>query len=375
MSTMPNVGSRRPDGPRSRTRTAAKREPKPKRNLDQLLVRAETSLLDALRVIDREGIELAFVADAERRVIGTLSDGDVRRAILKGEPLDAAGGCGRAMRSKFTAVDRRVGRAEVLDRMRALGIGAVPVLDETGRMEGVHLLYELLGAGAKPNAALIMAGGKGTRLRPLTENIPKPMLPVAGRPILERLVLQLVGHGVRRIYLAINYLGHIIEEHFGDGSRFGCEIHFLREKRPLGTGGPLSLLRNRESDYPVIVMNGDLVTEFDVTRLLQFHEAGRFALTACLRSYQAQIPFGVAEVRGDHLVALREKPEEHYLINAGVYVVSPEIIELVPRQREFPMTELFEICFQQKLRVGAHLLDGDWLDIGHPESLRKARGG
>jgi dTDP-glucose pyrophosphorylase len=345
------------------------------RDLTKLLVRPEATLLEAMRVIDREGIELAFVAEQGRRVVGTLSDGDVRRTILAGYPLGASNGVAMAMNKKFTSVDGRVGRAEVLDRMRGLGISAVPVLDGEGLMEGIHLLHELIGATTKPNAAVIMAGGRGTRLGPLTKNVPKPMLPVAGRPILERLVLQLVGHGVRRIYLAINYLGHVIERHFGDGSEFGCSINYLREKQPLGSGGALSLLGKRETDYPLVVMNGDLITELDISRLLHFHETGSYAVTMCLRGHQVQIPFGVAEVRGDELVALREKPQQDYLINAGVYVVSPDVIGFVPKRREFPMTDLFDLCFARKLRVGAHVIDGDWLDVGQPEQLRRAQTG
>jgi dTDP-glucose pyrophosphorylase len=345
------------------------------RDLTKLLVRPEATLLEAMRVIDRAGIELAFVAERGRRVVGTLSDGDVRRAILAGYPLRASNGVATAMNKKFTSVEARVGRAEVLDRMRALGISAVPVLDGEGLMEGIHLLHELIGATTKPNAAVIMAGGRGTRLGSLTKNIPKPMLPVAGRPILERLVLQLVGHGVRRIYLAVNYLGHVIERHFGDGSEFGCSISYLREKQPLGSGGALSLLGKREIDYPLVVMNGDLITELDVSRLLHFHEKGSYAVTMCLRGHQVQIPFGVADVRGDELVAVREKPQHEYLINAGVYVVSPNVIGLVPKRREFPMTDLFDLCFARKLRVGAHVIDGDWLDVGQPEQLRRAQTG
>lgn len=345
------------------------------RDLSTLLVAPTASLLEAMAVIDREGIELVFVAEKGGRVLGTLSDGDVRRAILSGHPLDARGGVRHAMQSKFTSVGPRVGRAEVLDRMRALGISAVPVLGKDGKMEALHHLYELIGASAKPNAAVIMAGGRGTRLGELTATTPKPMLAVAGRPILERLVLQLVGHGIRRIYLAISYLGHVIEEHFGDGSRFGCEIRYLRERHPLGSGGPLSLVARFEKEHPVVVMNGDLVTELDVTRLVRFHDHGRYVATMCLRTHQVQIPFGVAEVRDDELLSLREKPREDYLINAGVYVISPELLPLVPKRTEFPMTSLFDLCFARKKRVGAHLLDGDWIDIGHPESLRHARTG
>ena len=206
------------------------------------------------------------------------------------------------MRKSFTSVGLETTRAEVLDMMRVRNISQVPVLDGAGRMAGLHLLQELIGASVKENTAVIMAGGQGIRLRPLTENIPKPMLTVAGRPILERLVLHLVGYGIREIFLSINYLGHIIEDHFGDGTRFGCRIRYIREKKPLGTGGPLSLLP-KIPDVPVLVMNGDLVTQANVDRILEFHDEGGFVATSCLRPYQIEVPFGVAEVRGNELVA------------------------------------------------------------------------
>ncbi len=342
-------------------------------NPKKLLLRQNSTLLHAMGVIDRAGTELALVANAKAEVIGTLSDGDIRRAILRGIPLNHPS-VGDAMNSKFTAVGPRVGRAEVLDLMRSLGIGVVPVLDGKRRLIGLHLLYELIGAGIKPNAAVLMAGGKGTRLHPLTYDIPKPMLPVAGRPILERLVLQLVGSGIRRVFIAINYLGDIIEKHFGDGSRFGCQISYLRETKPLGTAGALSLLPRDAKEHPVLVMNGDLITEVDVSAVLRFHDEGDFALTTVLKPYQVEVPFGVATVKGDELMSIHEKPRTQHLINTGIYVVGARALNAVPKNQEYTMPELIETCTKTRKRVGAFQMQGDWLDVGRHETLKQARG-
>lgn len=343
------------------------------RALKALLVPADASLQRVLAAIERGGIELAFVADARERVIGTLSDGDVRRALLAGVPLDESGAARDAMCEQFTHVDPDTPRAEVLDRMRAQAISQIPVLDRGGRIVGLHLLRDLIGARERPNCAVIMAGGQGMRLRPYTETLPKPMLTVAGRPILERLVLHLLGYGIRDIFLSIHYLGHVIEEHFGDGSAFGCRIRYLRERKPLGTGGALSLLPKRIK-HPVLVMNGDLVTGARIDQILDFHDAGAYALSVCLRPYAVEIPFGVAEVRGDRLVGLREKPTEQMLVNTGIYVVSPQLLSSIPKRREYPITQLAQTCLERELPVGAHVLQDDWIDIGRHDELRRARG-
>lgn len=351
----------------------AEKAPSKTSNLQRHTLSPEATLLDAMGVIERGGIELAFVVDSKNKVVGTLSDGDVRRAVLRGVPLTETGAVGKVCRRGFTSVGPEVGRAEVLDTMRVRNISQIPVLDSRGALVGLHLLHELLGAKERPNPVVIMAGGKGVRLRPLTEHIPKPMLTVAGRPILERIVLHLVGYGIREIYLSINYLGHVIENHFGDGTGFGCRIRYLREKQPLGTGGSLSLIPEAP-DVPVLVMNGDLVTQADIGRILDFHEQGDYVATSCLRPYQVEVPFGVAEVRGDRLLAFREKPTEQMLINAGIYVLSPKALRMIPKRKEYPITQLFETCLAKKMPVGAHVLEGDWMDVGRHEELRKARG-
>ena len=216
-----------------------------------------------------------------------------------------------------------------------------------------------------------MAGGEGRRLRPLTDRLPKPMVPVAGRPILERIVLHLVGYGIKRIYISVNYMAEVITEHFGDGARFGCAITYLRESAPLGTGGPLSLLPEPPA-HPLLVMNGDLVTQVDVSRLLQFHERQGACATLAARHYQVEIPFGVVTERDDRLVELVEKPTPHYLINAGIYVLDPDVLPLVPAGAFFPITTLFEKLLAHKRRVAVYSIEEDWIDVGRREELCRA---
>jgi dTDP-glucose pyrophosphorylase len=343
-----------------------------RQELSLLLIDADATILDALRAIDAGAEAILFVCDQSRRIIGALTDGDVRRAILRGAAVDSRS-LREAMRPDFVWVPPHTGRAEVLDIMRARQIGQVPVLDEEGRLCGLHTMRQMISVAERPNRGLLLAGGRGTRLHPITATVPKPMVTVAGRPILERLVLHLMSCGIRRFTLSVNYLAHVIEEHFGDGSRFGCEIEYLRESEALGTGGPVSLLQPPPS-IPLLVLNGDLVTQCDVGRLLDFHVDGGYAATLGVRPHAVEVPFGVAVVDGDRLIGLREKPTERMLINAGVYVLSPEAIGLAPPRREYPITELFERCLQEDLPVGAHFLQEDWLDVGRPEELRRARG-
>lgn len=340
--------------------------------LNRLLVPERATLLEAMRVINEGSRAVAFVQDASGRVVGLLTDGDIRRGLLSGRSVDDR--ClPDVMSRNFRYVAPEAGRAEVLDLMRALGIEHIPVLDADRHLFGLHLLRELIGAKERDNWAVIMVGGRGTRLRPLTEEIPKPMISVAGRPILERLVLHLVGYGIRRIFLAVNYLAHVIEAHFGDGARFGCRIEYLKEPEPLGTGGALSFVPEKPA-HPLLVVNGDLVTQFNVDRLIEFHAQGKYAMTCGVRPHRVQIPFGVVEIQGDRLIGVREKPTEHFLVNAGIYMLSAQALSLIPRNVEFPMTRLVEECTQRGLAMGAHVIEDDWMDVGHHDDLSRARG-
>lgn len=337
--------------------------------ISTFLISPESTLRDAMVCIDRNVKGIALVVDGHHRLIGTVTDGDIRRALLEGATLESK--ATPLMCRKFTAVGVEAGRAEVLDLMRARSIEQVPIVDAAGKLMGLHSLRDIIGGAERPNWAVIMAGGQGIRLRPVTETIPKPMLEVAGRPILERLVLHLVGFGICRIYLSVQHLGHVIEQHFGNGSLFGCEIRYLREKTPLGTGGALSLLKERPAE-PLLVMNGDLVTQADIAALLQFHRAGGFAATMAVRRYGHQVPFGCVEVKRNRIVRLEEKPILERFVNAGIYVLNPELLKQVPR-RFFPITDLFATCLARKTPVGAFGVEEEWLDVGQRDQLKQGR--
>ena len=301
----------------------------PTKDLRRLIINDGQTVRDAMRAITDNWREVALVENSLGCIVGLITDGDIRRGLLRGETMDSP--ATRVMTSHYLSVGPSESRAAVLDLMKARTIRHIPVIDGNLKLLGVHFLEDLLGAYEKPNAAVIMAGGEGTRLRPLTENCPKPMMLVAGRPILERIVLHLVGYGIRRILISVNYLAHIIEDYFGDGSRFGCSIEYLHESRPLGTGGALSLLSEPEQ-HPLIVMNGDLVSQFNLARLLEFHRQEAAVATLAARNYQVEIPFGVISEDNKRFLSLAEKPSTHYLINAGIYVLNPR------RWRSFRMT-------------------------------------
>lgn len=224
----------------------------------------------------------------------------------------------------------------------------------------------------KPNRAVIMAGGKGIRLRPLTKICPKPMVKVAGKPILERIILRFLDHGISKIYISVNYLGKMIEDYFEDGSHFGCEIKYLKEKKYLHTGGSLSLLKEK-LEHPLIVMNGDLVTRIDFDHFLNFHQKGKYVATMGVRPYNFEIPFGVVLKKKNRMTSLQEKPTASILINAGIYVLNPEVMKLIPKNRVFPLTDLFEKLIAQKKKIGVYEMQEDWIDVGRLDELEKAR--
>jgi NDP-sugar pyrophosphorylase family protein len=218
-----------------------------------------------------------------------------------------------------------------------------------------------------------MAGGRGTRLAPLTDQIPKPMLRVAGRPILERIILHLVGHGIRRIFLATNYLGYIIRDYFGDGTAVGAQIEYLCEETPAGTGGALALLPETPT-HPLVVMNGDLVTQVNLGTMLEFHTQGEQVATMGVRRYLHTVPFGCVEINHGEVVHMEEKPTITRLVNAGIYVLDPSLIARVPKGKEFPLPTLLDECMRLGESVRAFEIVDDWIDVGQRDQLRMARG-
>jgi dTDP-glucose pyrophosphorylase len=340
--------------------------------LEDCVVPEGGTLRDALRSLEKSGAEIALAIAPSGQMLGTLTDGDIRRAILAGATVDSP--LAPHVHQNFIWVEPSASHAEVLHLMHARSISEVPVLDRGRKLVGLHLLSDFLAVQERPNWVVIMAGGRGARLAPLTNHVPKPMIRVAGRPIIERIVFHLVGHGFSRIFISTNYLGHLVEQHFGDGARFGARIEYLREETPLGTGGALSLLPGRP-DQPLLVMNGDLVTQANLGALLDFHERERPLATIGLRRYCHTVPFGCVKLADSRVVEFEEKPTLERMVSAGIYVLSPELVARVPPRKEFPLPALFEDCLRQGEPVAGFEIEDDWIDVGQRENLRQARGG
>jgi dTDP-glucose pyrophosphorylase len=336
------------------------------------LVPETGTIRDAMTALDRGAGRISLAIDDEGRLVGVVTDGDIRRALLRGASLDDP--LAIALTRNHASVGPKEGRSEALELMRARRLAAIPVVDEASRPIGLHLLHEFLEPQERPNWAVVMAGGQGTRLRPLTERVPKPMLRVAGRPILERIVLHLAGFGIKRIFISVGYLGELIEEHFGDGSRFGCRIDYLREERPLGTAGALGLLPERPAE-PLVLMNGDLVTGADVGNLLDFHAAGGYTATIGIRRYLHTVPFGCVERDGDSVLRIDEKPTISREVNSGIYALDPSAIDLVPRGEPSTMPALIDRLLADRRPVGAFEIEDDWIDVGQRDQLERAREG
>lgn len=308
---------------------------------------------------------LCVVVDDHNHILGVLTDGDCRRALLKGLTLESP--AREAMKTQFIAVDESFTVDQIRLLMRTNGVEQIPIVDDAKCF--LKTISQRSLAGRPPERStpvLILAGGKGRRLGALTENLPKPMLPIAGKPMIEHLIIRLVESKFRDIYISVNYLGDKIEKYFGDGSRWGCRIKYLREEVELGSGGPLGLLDGR-IDKPLLVINGDLVTTVDFGSFVDFHSGSNFALTIGVSIYEVQIPFGVVNVNKDGSVAsFIEKPIHWCPVSAGLYMVNPDVLSLVPPDQFTPMNTIIESAMQSQLKVGAFTIHEGWNDVGIP---------
>lgn len=334
-----------------------------------LTILPDTTLRRAMRAIDDGRAGIALVVDASGRLRGTVTDGDLRRALLNGGDFDVA--VEGVMNRRFTSVRVDATTGAVLELMRVRSIQQIPVIDRDGILRGLYCIGDLTQPVGRPNWVVIMAGGEGRRLRPLTEKTPKPMLPIGDRPLLENLIRLLVAHRFQEIFVSINYLGEQIHEHFGDGRALNCRIHYLRETKPLGTAGALSLLPSRPQD-PMLILNGDLVTELDFSALMDYHAQSACLGTQCVLEYVQTLPFGVVRCEDDHVVELEEKPSYRQLINAGIYVMSPNLLDLVPPDREFTMPELMTAACRIGYPVAAFPIREQWADIGRLGDYERA---
>lgn len=338
-------------------------------NWEITLVGPNTTLRDGLTAIDRGGCQIALVVDADRRLLGTLSDGDARRGLLKG--LSLADRVALAMHAKPTFARSDQDRQSILAMMRRLGLHQMPVLDENGVVVGLETVDDYLVAPVRDHWVVIMAGGVGSRLEELTRETPKPMLKVGSRPLLETIVRTYADQGFQRFYFAVNYKAEQIEAHFGDGRDFGIEVRYLREQQRLGTAGALSLLPERPS-LPIVVTNADLLTKEDYGHMVERHVESGADATMAVRDYEMQVPFGVVREREGTIETIEEKPVQHFVVNAGMYVLSPPVLDLVPHGQFFDMPALFEAMLRRGMQTRCHHVDGYWLDIGRLPDYERA---
>lgn len=336
---------------------------------EQALVRPDTTLREALETIDRAGCQIALVVDEGRRLLGTLSDGDARRGLLKG--LGLSDRVSSAMHTNPQRAQLGESRLAILASMRRLGLHQIPVVDADGAVVGLETVDDYLAAPARENWVVIMAGGMGRRLEELTRETPKPMLKVGARPLLETIIQGYADQGFRHFYFAVNYKAEQIEEHFGSGSRHGVEIRYVREKERLGTAGALSMLPERPV-LPLIVTNADLLTKEDYGLMMDRHVDSGADATMAVRDYELQVPFGVVRSRNGNFESIEEKPIQRFIVSAGMYVLSPRTLELVPRASFFDMPSLFAAMVQQGMRTRCHPIEGYWLDIGRLSDYERA---
>lgn len=326
----------------------------------------------AIEVIDRSGLKIAIVISEDQKLIGVVTDGDIRRALLAGHGLDTP--VSEFMRKNPRSALIGTERSALLNRLRHEQILHLPLVDEAGVLHDLAYLPAFEHLPKQENQVIIMAGGLGTRLRPLTENVPKPLVLVGGRPLIDSIIDNLVSQGLTDITLCVNYLGHMLEDHLGNGSKLGARLSFVREEQRMGTAGALSLLPSVPTQS-FFVMNGDILTTVDFQAMLDFHKSSDAVASMAVNNFTYEVPFGVAEVSGRHLIGLREKPKHNFLVNAGIYLLEPEVLSHVPANQFYDMTSLFERLLEQNLQAAVFPVREHWLDVGRPEDLVKANNG
>ena len=338
---------------------------------DKNILSFKSTLLEAIQKMDRADIKIVLILDEEQKLCGTVTDGDVRRSLLRGASLQDS--VTHTMNIYPKAVSQNTSQEERVQLMRKENLLHLPILDSQGRVRYLFILKETHSTSCKDNWIVLMAGGMGKRLLPLTKDTPKPLLQVGNKPILETILRNFVENGYRNFFLSINYKGQMIRDYFGDGSSFGAHIQYLVEDKALGTAGSLSLL-NKKPKSPFIVMNGDLLTKVDFSQMFYFHLKNEAQATICLREYQSSIPFGVVDLEDIQVRAIHEKPIRTHWINAGIYVFNPSVLERIPPKTHLDMTALLKDLLEKKQKVCAFPIREYWMDIGQPKDFVRAGG-
>lgn len=337
----------------------------------EALVKSDVSLESAIAVLDKAALRVVLVVDDQEKLLGTLTDGDVRRALLQRLPLETA--VNKVMNTNPKVAKETWTESRLRSLMEKYQVLQLPLVNDQGKMVGLVNLHELLNKSRHDNPVFLMAGGFGTRLRPLTNNCPKPMLKVGDKPILEQILLNFIDAGFHRFYISTHYMPELIRDHFGDGEKWGVSIQYVHEDEPLGTGGALGLLPHEEIDLPVFMMNGDLLTSLNIHGFLEFHNNHDSAATMCVREYEYQVPYGVITSEGPRVKSMVEKPIHKFFVNAGIYLLNPELVKSVEPGKRIDMPTLLEQHIAEGKPVNMFPIHEYWLDIGRMDDFNRAQ--
>lgn len=339
------------------------------KNIEKLLLKKDASIKKSMQAIDNGTFKIALIVDDNMHLLGTLTDGDIRRAILKGLTLESS--ISNIYHKNPIQGTTSSSKSELLKLAETHKILRIPIVNNDGKLIALDTLEELAYTQKKANKVVLMVGGLGTRLRPLTNTIPKPMLNVGGKPILETIVKKFHDSGFTNIIMCVKYKSEIIKDYFGTGEKFGVTIKYIQEDKRMGTAGALTLFKEKLTE-PFFVMNGDLLTDVNFENLLDYHTINKSIATMCVREYDFQVPFGVVNLDGHAIKSIVEKPTHNFFVSAGIYMLSPECIDLIPKNEFYDMPTLFDQLIKKDENIISFPLSEYWLDIGRIEEYEKA---
>ncbi|MDD3363417.1 MAG: nucleotidyltransferase family protein [Syntrophomonas sp.] len=335
----------------------------------KVCISPDTTIVKAIEIIDQAALQIALVINDKGQLLGTVTDGDIRRSILRHLSLEEP--VNKIMNTAPRFVYREQSRQKAILLMKNSKLRQIPIVDEYQRLVGLEIADEILSPPPRDNWVILMAGGLGKRLNPLTEICPKPLLKVGDKPVLETILESFIVQGFKHFYISVNYKAEMIIEHFGDGSNWGVEIKYLHEKTGLGTAGALCLLSARPEE-PLILMNGDILTKINSGQLLDFHKKNRTEATICVKEQQSQIPYGVVTIDKNRLKNIEEKPVRSFFINAGLYVFNPGVLDYVPDDSYFDIPDLLKILLKNGKEIGIFPIREYWIDIGRFDDYERA---
>lgn len=340
--------------------------------IEKYIVSPVLSISDAIDKMDHAGAGVLLVCEADKRLLGIITDGDIRRSLLKSIPHSNP--CISIATKNYISAHLCVSETEALHLMnnsKPFIINHLPVLDSKGKVVDLLLRRDIFTDRQIPVEAMIMAGGFGKRLQPLTKKMPKPMLTIGDKPVLEHIINRLQKSGIKSVKISTHYLSEKISEYFSDGSNFDVEIEYVNETNPLGTAGSIGLIERPQ--FPILIINGDILTDIDFSKIYEYHKKHKADLTIAVRPYEFQVPYGVVEQNGPKVYAIQEKPSHSFFVNAGIYLIQPSVQTLIPKEKKYHMTELIKDLIEKERTVVSYPLTGYWLDIGRQSDYEKAK--